>query len=495
MVDILLTDPQKRRLSEWRYRSQGRTLTDVVFGPLWDVLVRLVPATVAPNVLTLAGLLCVLPRGIDGRHARATRNDSPLGELFDYACANLGGIFLALTLAYVAGVTQTSTLWYMSQAFGLAYLLWHLRGLATGTLHWGFTTGPGEALFAIIAFVATRAIVGVDAVAAAWSHAVDAVLVPSINAVAHWAATVDISVAVGATKVAYVEAARLRALELLQDTDALLEAVAFGVYVVLVVSVAVYAVLAIPSERSATRNGMLLCLLYGALMPSLHSWLNASLFIEPGDVSLHAIIFDGAMLSVLTTDVVVAKMAGRDLHPWVVVFFMVGSFDHFVCGALAGAYFVLIFWEVCEATHLPMFTTVINVYVDGVYDLMHYGHLRVLRAALSFGSHLIVGVVGDASVNQYKHRTPVMSLDERVSAVRASGLATRVIPDSPCFGLSEEFILENHIHLVVHSVEYETEDDIYYRVPRAMGITRVLPRTEGISTSELIRRIRTRDDL
>jgi len=70
-----------------------------------------------------------------------------------------------------------------------------------------------------------------------------------------------------------------------------------------------------------------------------------------------------------------------------------------------------------------------------------------------------------------------------------------VIPDCPFPGITEEFLKKYNIHIVAHSIEYDSPDDIYYKIPRQLGITRVLPRTEGISTSDLIKRIRKRDDL
>jgi hypothetical protein len=45
---------------------------------------------------------------------------------------------------------------------------------------------------------------------------------------------------------------------------------------------------------------------------------------------------------------------------------------------------------------------------------------------------------------------------------------------------------------VAHGVEYEKPDDVWYTIPRRLGITRVLPRTIGMSTSDLIQRITAR---
>ena len=53
-----------------------------------------------------------------------------------------------------------------------------------------------------------------------------------------------------------------------------------------------------------------------------------------------------------------------------------------------------------------------TVYADGVFDLTHYGHHRMLEKAKSFGDTLIVGVHLDSDVATYK-RTPILTHAER----------------------------------------------------------------------------------
>ena len=87
-----------------------------------------------------------------------------------------------------------------------------------------------------------------------------------------------------------------------------------------------------------------------------------------------------------------------------------------------------------------------------------------------------------------------MTSDERCAEVEACKAVTKVIPDAPCFGLTREFLDLHQIHVVAYGEEYlerypDPNDDIYYKVPRLMGIARPLPRTQGLSTSDLIQRI------
>lgn len=54
----------------------------------------------------------------------------------------------------------------------------------------------------------------------------------------------------------------------------------------------------------------------------------------------------------------------------------------------------------------------IRVYMDGCFDLMHYGHANALRQAKALGDELIVGVVSDEEIIANKG-PPVLSMEER----------------------------------------------------------------------------------
>uniref|UniRef100_A0A0K0DMR6 ethanolamine-phosphate cytidylyltransferase n=1 Tax=Angiostrongylus cantonensis TaxID=6313 RepID=A0A0K0DMR6_ANGCA len=60
------------------------------------------------------------------------------------------------------------------------------------------------------------------------------------------------------------------------------------------------------------------------------------------------------------------------------------------------------------------------VYVCGAFDLFHVGHLSFLEEAAKLGDYLIVGILTDQVVNEYKGKNyPIMSLHERVLSVLA----------------------------------------------------------------------------
>lgn len=130
-----------------------------------------------------------------------------------------------------------------------------------------------------------------------------------------------------------------------------------------------------------------------------------------------------------------------------------------------------------------------RVYVDMVGDLFHAGHVELLRRARAFGDRVVVGVLADEVAAAYK-RPPVMDLDERVAVVAACRYVDEVIPAAPDV-VTLAFLREHDLDLVVHGDDIEDEAiaDVYAEVAAA-GLLRLVPRRPGISTTEVLRRIR-----
>ncbi|MER5843466.1 adenylyltransferase/cytidyltransferase family protein [Streptomyces prasinus] len=130
-----------------------------------------------------------------------------------------------------------------------------------------------------------------------------------------------------------------------------------------------------------------------------------------------------------------------------------------------------------------------NVYVDMVGDLFHPGHVALLKAARDLGERLIVGVLSDEVVAQYKRR-PIMTLAERVTVIEACRYVDMVLPNAP-YRVTNEFLDLHGIDVVVHrdDLTADTLKEVFGPVADA-GRLRLVRYTAGVSTTELIRRCR-----
>ena len=133
----------------------------------------------------------------------------------------------------------------------------------------------------------------------------------------------------------------------------------------------------------------------------------------------------------------------------------------------------------------------IRVYTDMVADLFHYGHMEFLKQARALGDYLMVGICTDDLLESYK-RKPILTMEERAASVIGCRHVDEVLTNVP-FTIDRAWIEKYDIHLVVHGDDFTQEQlEYYYKVPLEMGILRTLPYTQGISTTEIIRRIRER---
>ena len=133
-----------------------------------------------------------------------------------------------------------------------------------------------------------------------------------------------------------------------------------------------------------------------------------------------------------------------------------------------------------------------RVYVDMVADLFHYGHVNFLKQAKSHGDFLLVGIHADETVESYK-RTPILTMEERIASVSGCRYVDEVIPNAP-LEITREWIEKNQIELIIHGDDVAPEvRDTWYKVPIEMGIYQSVSYTEGISTTELIARIKAAD--
>lgn len=124
-----------------------------------------------------------------------------------------------------------------------------------------------------------------------------------------------------------------------------------------------------------------------------------------------------------------------------------------------------------------------------VADLFHYGHMNFLKQARKHGDYLLVGVHADETVTVYKHR-PILSMEERVASVEGCRHVDEVLPNAP-LTIDRAWIERHSIDLVMHGDDFSSElEELCYKTPMEMGIYRTVGYTSGISTTEIIARIR-----
>ena len=133
-----------------------------------------------------------------------------------------------------------------------------------------------------------------------------------------------------------------------------------------------------------------------------------------------------------------------------------------------------------------------RIYCCGVFDMLHEGHLALFENASKYGN-LVVGVLNDTVVESYK-RKPIMTMKERANFVKLMKHVVEVVEDCPLY-TTREFMEQHNIDIVAIGEEYFFSPYQYYEDCVADNKYCVLPRYNQISTSDIIQRIKNRNDL
>ena len=134
------------------------------------------------------------------------------------------------------------------------------------------------------------------------------------------------------------------------------------------------------------------------------------------------------------------------------------------------------------------------IYVDMVADLFHAGHIKFFKKILDKypNSKLYVGLMSDNEAEEYK-RKPILNIQERSFAVSSCKYVTKVFENAP-MPITNQFIIENKIEKVIHANDISKESKNYwYKVPLDLKIYEEVDYTNGISTSDIINRIKNSD--
>lgn len=131
------------------------------------------------------------------------------------------------------------------------------------------------------------------------------------------------------------------------------------------------------------------------------------------------------------------------------------------------------------------------VFTNGVFDILHPGHVRYLQAARAFGDKLIVAINSDRSVRvlQKAPDRPINSENERAEVLRALACVDEVVifdEDTP-----HEIITRIQPDILVKGADWGENAIVGRDVVEARGgrVVRI-PLAEGYSTTKILEKVR-----
>lgn len=129
------------------------------------------------------------------------------------------------------------------------------------------------------------------------------------------------------------------------------------------------------------------------------------------------------------------------------------------------------------------------VFTNGVFDLLHRGHVDLLGAARSHGDALIVGINTDASVKRLKGPTrPIRNAKDRAYVLSGLEAVDLIVPfdeDTPL-----ELVKALRPDVIVKGGDYTPDSIVGAREVESWGgKVIVVPLTEGYSTTSIIERL------
>lgn len=120
----------------------------------------------------------------------------------------------------------------------------------------------------------------------------------------------------------------------------------------------------------------------------------------------------------------------------------------------------------------------------GTYDLLHFGHINLLKRAKQLGNHLIVGLSTD-EFNILKEKKSYFSYDIRKYILESIKYVDEVIPENNWEQKIED-IKKYDIDIFVMGDDWKGKFDYLKEYCEVV----YLPRTEGVSTTEIKENLR-----
>src|SRR4030066_880165 len=126
------------------------------------------------------------------------------------------------------------------------------------------------------------------------------------------------------------------------------------------------------------------------------------------------------------------------------------------------------------------------VFTNGCFDLIHIGHVRYLTEAKKLGDILVIGLNSDNSVSRIKPNRPIIPEEQRAEVLSSLSMVDYITlfnEDTPY-----ELIKEIKPDILVKGADWDTKNIVGSEIVKEV---RTIPFVEGISTTEIIKKIQS----
>ena len=120
-----------------------------------------------------------------------------------------------------------------------------------------------------------------------------------------------------------------------------------------------------------------------------------------------------------------------------------------------------------------------KVITYGTFDLLHWGHIHLLRKAKEMGDYLVVAISSD-EFNKLKNKKSYHSFENRKMILEAIRYVDEVIPEHT-WEQKVQDVQDHQIDVFVMGDDWEGKFDFLKEHCEVV----YLPRTEGISTTQI----------
>jgi len=127
------------------------------------------------------------------------------------------------------------------------------------------------------------------------------------------------------------------------------------------------------------------------------------------------------------------------------------------------------------------------VFTNGCFDIIHAGHVRYLTEAKKLGDILVIGLNSDSSVSMIKPGRPIIPEQQRAEVLSALSMVDYITlfnEDTPY-----ELIKEIKPDILVKGADWDTKNIVGSDIVKEV---RTIPFVEGISTTEIIKKIQSK---